>query len=352
MSDSSTDGEMDTTADDPRRDGAATPLGAEGPSAGSRGLDGPFGLDRSWEGHHDDLEPEADGTATIPDADLDLELLELQGERRGAPELTSWAGALVEVRGARVTAGRAPILDGVDVSVEPGRWLGVVGPNGAGKSTLLRVLAGLARHDGSVLLDGNDVASLGARERARLVGYAPQVPLLPDGARVREYVMLGRTPHRGVLSGPRESDRRIVDDVLARLDLIALADRPLRTLSGGERQRAVIGRALAQQPRLLLLDEPTSALDLGHAQQVLELVDTLRREDGLTVISSLHDLVLAGQYADRLLLLAGGRAVAHGRPGDVLTTQTLQEHYGASAHVENGPEGLRVVPVRPSLVVR
>jgi len=307
------------------------------------------------------VEPERDDAPSLADlagladpGDLDAELeRELSGLPTGpVPELASWAGALVEARGVRVVLGRATILDGIDVTVEPGRWLGVVGPNGAGKSTFLRVLAGLTRHEGAVFVDGNDVASLSARERAKLVAYAPQVPLLPDGVRVREYVMLGRTPHRGVLAGPRESDRSVVDDVLARLDLVGLADRPLRTLSGGERQRAVLGRALAQQPRLLLLDEPTSALDLGHAQQVLELVDTLRREDGLTVISTLHDLVLAGQYAERLLLLSHGRVAAQGRPTDVLTTQALQDHYGANAHVEIGPDGLRVVPVRPSLVVQ
>ncbi|MFN8074760.1 MAG: ABC transporter ATP-binding protein [Kineosporiaceae bacterium] len=337
MSDSTTDGEMDTNPDQPRPDaapGASTPDGALTPEG-----------ERTWHGHHDDV----DGVAVGDDLEAELAGLADGG---GAPELASWAGALVEVRGVGVTLGRNRVLDGVDLAVEPGRWLGVVGPNGAGKSTLLRVLAGLARHDGSVLLDGNDVATLGARERARLVGYAPQVPLLPDGVRVREYVMLGRTPHRGMLAGPRESDRSLVDDVLERLDLTSFADRPLRTLSGGERQRAVLGRALAQQPRLLLLDEPTSALDLGHAQQVLELVDALRREDGLTVISTLHDLVLAGQYADHLLLLSGGHVAAHGRPAEVLTTQALKDHYGANAHVESGPEGLRVVPVRPSLVIR
>jgi len=266
---------------------------------------------------------------------------------RTSPSETAWAGALVEATGVDVTLGRNHVLDAVDLTVEPGRWLGVVGPNGAGKSTLLRVLAGLVRHRGSVLLDGMNVASMSSRHRARLVGYTPQVPLLPEGVRVRDYVTLGRTPHHALLTGPKDADRVVVEESLARLDLDALADRPLRTLSGGERQRAVLARALAQEPRLLLLDEPTSALDLGHAQQVLELVDGLRREEGLTVVSTLHDLALAGQYADRLVLLSHGRVVAAGSPAEVLTEDALAEHYGATAEVVTGPDGVRVHPVRP-----
>jgi iron complex transport system ATP-binding protein len=262
----------------------------------------------------------------------------------------AWAGALLEVRAVGATLGRARVLDAVDVTVEPRSWTGVVGPNGAGKSTLLRVLAGLLRHEGTVLLDGRELRDLPARDRASEIGYAPQVPLLPDTITVREYVLLGRTPYRSLLTGPRAEDRAVVEDALERLDLAALAARPLRTLSGGERQRAVLARAVAQQPRLLLLDEPTASLDLGHAQQVLELVDRLRREDGLTVVSTLHDLALAGQYADRLVLLAAGRVVAEGPPREVLSADMLAAHYGARADVVAGPDGVRVHPVRPGRI--
>lgn len=260
---------------------------------------------------------------------------------------TSWAGALVEVRGLRVRLGRRTVIDGLDLNIEPGRWTAVIGPNGAGKSSLLKAMAGVLKHDGYVLLDGGDVNGLSTKERARLIGYAPQVPTLPEGMRVREYVLLGRTPHHSLLSGPRQADRAIVDRTLRRLDLVDVHDRPLKSLSGGERQRVVLARAIAQQPRLLLLDEPTAALDLGHAQQVLELVDELRNEDGLTVISTLHDLSLAGQYAEELVLLGAGSVAAKGRPEQVLTPFVLAEHYGANAHVETGPDGaVRVVPVR------
>jgi iron complex transport system ATP-binding protein len=230
--------------------------------------------------------------------------------------------------------------------VEPGGWLAVIGPNGSGKSTLLRSILGFQPHDGMVRIDGVPTSGMPRRARARQLAYAPQRPVLPEAVTIRDYVSLGRTPHRALLAPPRAVDRRVVEDVMERLGLLPFADRLLRTLSGGEQQRAVLARALAQQPRVLLLDEPTAALDLGHAQQVLELVDRLRREDGLTVVSTLHDLTLAGQYADTLLMLAGGAVVATGSPADVLTPERLARHYGATAEVTSGPEGIRVYPVR------
>jgi iron complex transport system ATP-binding protein len=260
----------------------------------------------------------------------------------------AWAGGLLEAHQVGVTLGRSRVLIDVDLVAEPRSWTAIVGPNGAGKSTLLRAIAGLTRHDGQVLLDGQDVAQLDPRARATEIGFAPQIPVLPDSMAVRDYVLLGRTPYRSLLSGPGDADRSAVGEALQRLDLLAMAERPIRTLSGGERQRAVLARALAQQPRLLLLDEPTASLDLGHAQQVLELVDELRREDGLTVISTLHDLALAGQYADRLVMLACGRMVASGSPAQVLTANALTTHYGANAEVLAGPGGVRVHPVRPA----
>jgi iron complex transport system ATP-binding protein len=239
------------------------------------------------------------------------------------------------------------VLDGVDLVVPDRGWVAVVGPNGAGKSTLLRAVASLVSYRGTIRITGEDSSRLSARDRARRLAFAPQVPLVPEGMSVRDYVTLGRTPYRSLLAATRGDDHEAVAGALERLDLVRFADRALRTLSGGERQRAVLARALAQQPRVLLLDEPTAALDLGHAQQLLELVDLLRRSESLTVLSTLHDLVLAGQYADRLVLLTGGRVVAEGVPEQVLTAQTLAEHYGAHADVSVGPDGVRVHPVRP-----
>ena len=255
-------------------------------------------------------------------------------------------GARVEVVGLSAAYGRTRVVESVRLTVEPGGWLAIIGPNGSGKSTLLRSILGFHPHGGQVRVDGVPTSGVPRRERARILAYAPQTPVLPEAVTTREYVTLGRTPHRPLLSAPRAVDRQVVADVMDRLGLGPLAERPLATLSGGEQQRAVLARALAQQPRVLLLDEPTAALDLGHAQQVLDLVDRLRRQDGLTVLSTLHDLTLAGQYADRLALLSEGRVVAEGRPADVLTPAALATHYGARAEVVAGPNGPTVMPVR------
>jgi iron complex transport system ATP-binding protein len=255
-------------------------------------------------------------------------------------------GARVEVVGLSARYGRIPVLDTVRLTVEPGGWLAIIGPNGSGKSTLLRSILGFHPHEGLVRIDGRSTTGMPRRERARCLAYAPQTPVLPEGVTTRDYVGLGRTPHRPLLAAPRAVDRQVVGDVMARLGLDLLAGRQLTTLSGGEQQRAVLARALAQQPRVLLLDEPTAALDLGHAQQVLDLVDGLRRQDGLTVLSTLHDLTLAGQYADRLALLSGGRVVAEGAPAEVLTSGALRRHYGARAQVVRGPHGPAVLPIR------
>jgi iron complex transport system ATP-binding protein len=238
------------------------------------------------------------------------------------------------------------VLDSVRLTVEPGGWLAIIGPNGSGKSTLLRSILGFHAHEGLVRIDGLPTSGMHRRDRARCLAYAPQTPVLPEGVTTRDYVTLGRTPHRPLLAAPRGVDRQVVADVMDRLGLGPLAERTLATLSGGEQQRAVLARALAQQPRVLLLDEPTASLDLGHAQQVLDLVDRLRKQDGLTVLSTLHDLTLAGQYADRLALLSEGRVVAEGTPTDVLTPAALATHYGARAQVVAGPNGPTVTPIR------
>ncbi len=254
----------------------------------------------------------------------------------------------VRACGVGVRIGSAVLLDGVDLDVPTGSWTAVLGRNGAGKTTLLHALAGLRPCTGKVELAGRDLASLRPRERARLLALAPQTAVLPESLVVADYVLLGRTPHRGVLGAPGREDREKVAAALERLELADLADRRVGTLSGGERQRTVLARALAQEPQLLLLDEPTASLDLGHAQEALELVDALRREHGLTVVSTLHDLTLAGQYADRVVLLDAGRAVATGAPQEVLTAETVALHLGASAEVQALADGgVRVSPLRP-----
>ena len=239
------------------------------------------------------------------------------------------------------------VVRDLDFTIEPGEWLSLIGPNGAGKTTVLRAIAGLARARGEIRIGELLVTELGAREIARRVALLVQEPHMPPGMTVAQYVLLGRSPHLGYLGRESGRDRRVVAEVLRRLSLESLAERSLDRLSGGERQRAAIARALAQQAPVLLIDEPTTSLDIGRQQEVLELIDEIRTEQGLTVIAAMHDLTLAGQYSDRLAFLVAGRLVAIGAPAEILTEPSIAEHYRARVQVMpmNGA-GKAVVPVR------
>lgn len=251
------------------------------------------------------------------------------------------------VRGVSVELGNARLLDRIDLSVAPGSWVSVVGPNGAGKTTLLHAVAGLVpRQGGEIELAGVDVRRLRARARARAVALVPQVPVVPTGMAVLDYALLGRTPYCSFLGSETARDVSLAREVLDRLGVVDLAGRLVETLSGGERQRVVLSRALLQDAPVLLLDEPTSALDIGHQQDVLELVETLRVERNLAVLSTMHDLTLAGFYADELVLLNAGRIVERGPAGAVLTEDHLRAHFGAEVSVLDGSDGPVVVPLR------
>jgi iron complex transport system ATP-binding protein len=235
----------------------------------------------------------------------------------------------------------------VTTAAAEGEWLGLIGANGAGKSSLLRAVAHLVPHEGVVRIGGETTARLSRRRRAQLVAYVPQQPELPAGMSVLDYALLGRTPHIGYFGVESEQDRRHCIELLDQLHLTDLAERHLGTLSGGELQRVVLARALAQDAPVMLLDEPTSARDLGRRVDALELVDELRRTRGLTVLSAMHDLTLAGQFADRLVLVAAGGVVASGPPAEVLDEDLLSTCFGARVRVLKDPDGgLLVVPQR------
>jgi iron complex transport system ATP-binding protein len=235
--------------------------------------------------------------------------------------------------GLTVRYGDTTALRGIAGRVGAGEWLGVIGPNGAGKTTLLSAIARLLPYSGSVTVCDKPADRLGRRELARLIAYVPQRPLLPPDMTVSDYVLLGRTAHIGYLRTETAVDRRVSAAAIERLDLGAMAGRTLRTMSGGELQRVVLARALAQEAPVLLLDEPTSALDLGRRMDALELIDEVRRERSLTVLSAIHDLTLAGQFADRLMLLADGQIAATGHARDVLRDTVLAEHFGGGVQV-------------------
>ena len=244
-----------------------------------------------------------------------------------------------------VAYGNRQVLAPYTDTVVSGEWLGVIGPNGAGKSSLLRAAVGLVASGGQIAVDGVPIAGMHRSERAALVAYVPQEPLIPDDMTVFDYVLLGRTPYIGYFGTESGHDRGVVDGVLERLRLGEFASRMLGALSGGERQRVVLARALAQEAPVLLLDEPTSALDIGHQQQALELVTELREQSGLTVIAAMHDLTLAGTYADRLVMLDEGEVVALGSPRDVLTAERLGDVFHVCVSVDLDPDDGTVVVV-------
>jgi iron complex transport system ATP-binding protein len=223
----------------------------------------------------------------------------------------------------------------------------VVGPNGSGKSTLLRGMSRLLKPSGGrVLLDGKDIHQLPARELARQLGVLPQGPVTPEGITAAELVSRGRHPHRGMFARLTPEDQQAIDDALDAVELAELRDRPVDQLSGGQRQRVWIAMVLAQGTPHLLLDEPTTYLDLAHAVDVMNVVHAAAHTSGRTVITVLHDLTLAAQYADHLVVMGEGKIAAQGRPVDILDEKLLADVFGLRATVVEVGGAPVVVPDR------
>jgi iron complex transport system ATP-binding protein len=256
----------------------------------------------------------------------------------------------IELRDVSVELGGRSVVSGIDLDVAAGEWVALIGPNGAGKTTLIRAIARLVDFSGSVALGGRPTRVMARAELSRVVAVVPQEPSTPPWMTVGEYVLIGRTPYLGPLAREGRRDREAATRALARLDLLEWRERRLGTLSGGEKQRVVVARALAQDARIILLDEPTAALDIGHQQQALNLLDLLRAQSGLTLVAAMHDLTLAAQYAERMVLLDHGRVVADGPPEAVLTKDLLARHYQATIELVDVHGRVAVVPSRTTLV--
>lgn len=245
----------------------------------------------------------------------------------------------MEVAEVRFAYEATPVLDGVSFSVETGEVLGVVGPNSVGKTTLLRLLSKvLAPQSGTIRLAGRDLARLRRLEVARTVAVVPQDVALAFPFTVREFVLMGRHPHiRGrFFEGPE--DLAASEAALCAAGVAGVAHKLVHTLSGGERQRVLVARALAQQPTLLLMDEPNAHLDLHHQVELAQLIRRLNREEGTTVVLVSHDLNLAGELSDRLLLLAEGRVARFGKPEEVLDAGLIEAVYGCRVWIEPNPK--------------
>lgn len=234
--------------------------------------------------------------------------------------------------------GATTIVDQVTLAIPDAATTVIVGANGCGKSTLLRGLARLLRPShGACLLDGQAIHQRPTREVARVLGLLPQQPVSPEGITVVDLVSRGRQPHRSALARWSAADEAAVAAALAMTGTLDLAARPVEELSGGQRQRVWIALALAQRPEILLLDEPTTFLDVAHQVDLLDLLHTLRAEQGTTVVMVLHDLNLAARYADHLVAMRDGTVVAAGAPGEVVTPDLVREVFGLDAQVVTDP---------------
>jgi len=244
--------------------------------------------------------------------------------------------------------GSGLVLDGVSCGVAGGRFLAVVGPNGSGKTTLVRALSGLVRLErGEVRLEGKPLGEWTRPALARVLAVVPQGEEVAFPLRVDETVMLGRYARLGSFAAPGAADRAAVADALARSDVAALAGRTIDSLSGGEWQRVRLARALAQEPRVLVLDEPTTSLDVRHEMELFELVRRLV-DGGLAGLVITHHINLAARFADRMILLSAGRVAAEGAPADVLRREILREVFGWPVAVTPWCDGSpQVVPLRP-----
>lgn len=246
--------------------------------------------------------------------------------------------ALFELDRVDISLNSTHILRGISFEIQAGAFLGIIGPNGSGKSTLLRTMAGvLTPTVGSVRLDGREVGRVSGRELARRLAIVPQDNPVAFEYTVLEVILMGRSPHLGRFELEKSRDIEIATDALKRTNLLSLADHRIGILSGGERQRAMIARALAQETEILFLDEPTAHLDINYQVEILHLVRRENIEHQKTVVVVLHDLNLAAEFCDRLIMLRDGELFASGRPDDVITAENVQKAYGTAVWVRRHP---------------
>jgi iron complex transport system ATP-binding protein len=230
------------------------------------------------------------------------------------------------------------ILHNVSYRIDAGSFIGVIGPNGAGKTTLFKTITGLLKPwAGAVLYAGNNRYTAHPMALAKEIATMPQTLDYSFPFTVEEFVLMGRFPHLKRLENPKAKDHQIVDESIRQADIDHLRQRRITELSGGERQLALLAQALAQQPRLLLLDEPTAHLDIGHQVTILNTIRRLNQSNGITVIAVLHDLNLAAEYSDQLLMLNAGSVYATGTPQDVLTYQNIEAVYKTVVLVKDNP---------------
>jgi iron complex transport system ATP-binding protein len=249
----------------------------------------------------------------------------------------------INIEGLEFSYNGKPTLKNMNLKVDKGEFLSIIGPNGSGKTTFLKCMNKiLSPKKGSILIDKYDLNKLHREDIARIVGYIPQAERGAFPTSVFDTVLMGRKPHMKWL--PSSKDLEIVSDVIDMMDLSDFSMKNINELSGGQRQKVIIARALAQQPKILLLDEPTSSLDLKHQLEVLEITREQANND-VTVVMSVHDLNLAARYSDKILMMKDGE-IFHGGGTDILTPENIEPVYGVSVDVRRDSDQIWIMPKR------
>jgi iron complex transport system ATP-binding protein len=244
----------------------------------------------------------------------------------------------LELQNIWLAYGGNVVVKDVTFQLLPGEIVGLIGPNGSGKSTIIKAISRvISTYSGKILLDGKDISKTPRKDLARSLGVVPQMPLLPSAFTAFEIVLMGRNPHLGLLQYEGERELAITWRAMEMTATQSFAERRVGELSGGEIQRLIIARVLTQEPKAILLDEPTANLDIRHQVEILDLIKSLCMENNLTVLAALHDLNIAAQYCDRLILLNNGQVHAQGTPGEVINSQNIEEVYGTEGCVYPHP---------------
>ncbi|SEQ95560.1 ABC transporter ATP-binding protein [Piscibacillus halophilus] len=246
---------------------------------------------------------------------------------------------MLDIQNVSKSVDGKPIVQDIQLSIQKGKCIGLIGPNGAGKSTVVKLISALEKPSaGQIQFMGKDVQDWSVKKLAQHIAVLTQEGLAPYPITVYDAILMGRYPHLGFFQRESKRDYEIVEEVLKITDLTEFRDQLLDTLSGGERQRVAIAKAMVQQPELLLLDEPTTYLDIGHQLNILKLVQDWQKRDGLTVVMVLHDLNLAAQFCDELVLMDHGRVVRVGTSEDIIAKEMLESVYHANPEIIRHPK--------------
>lgn len=259
--------------------------------------------------------------------------------------------SIVEVKNLSFKYLSHDVLNNINFAVEKGEFVSIVGPNGTGKSTLLKILSGfLEPSGGEIIFDGKEIKKTKPHDLAKKRAFVTQDNSVNFPYKSIEIVMMGRFPYSGLLEKETKEDEDIVKDVMEKTSVWNLASRPVTELSGGERQRVMIAKALAQKPRVLFLDEPTASFDINYQIDILDYIKTLNREEGVTVLMVIHDLNLASQYSDRIILLKNGSIHSFGRPSEVITEKNIEDVFSIKVKIEKDEKGLPSIFLKSNVI--